>query len=519
MTYEERRLKELTKCLSKVYDKAQRELTEKINAFFANFQRLDNQKRLLLSQGKITQAEYNEWRKNKILMSEKYMDLRDTMADRMLHANEIAAQYINGELPGVYAHNFNQVVTDANATLKGFSFDLVDENTVRNLSTQHRTLLPYKFVDGRRDVRWNTKNVNAAVLQGILQGETIPQIAKRLQGVTTMNKVSAIRNARTALTGAQNQGRLDGMKEMQDDGVIVEKEWLAQTGDGRTRDAHLELHHVTMPIDKPFVNSIGQIMFPGDPSAAPANVYNCRCTIAQVIKGFRERTKEESKSEEEKVAKNVEFTELFTPEQLSAAVQRLAELEKQYPVDFQFDFVGDGRIPRGLPHEDLMDLRKPYNIGENAQYVHLRGKNEQFRIDIFDETLQPEPMDKMFDSLYRLRKEFDNDPSMSNALYFASYGMEGTLTHEYGHALQDSCGFFTKPTPEGADFLKWLSDYGKEHKTECLAISRYAAEGNPSELFAEAFVTSFDVNHKDTMAYRTAKEIMDEFKRRFMRKR
>ena len=39
--------------------------------------------------------------------------------------------------------------------------------------------------------------------------------------------------------------------------------------------------------DKPFSNDIGLIMFPGDPGAHPANVYNCRCTMAAVVKGFK----------------------------------------------------------------------------------------------------------------------------------------------------------------------------------------------------------------------------------------
>lgn len=283
------RMKRLAKRLAKVYSQAQTELTEKINTFFADFERLDNIKVQMVENGQMTDAEYKLWRQNKILMSEKYMDLRDTIADKLLHTNEIAAQYMNSELPAIYAHNFNDEIKDAQAVLKGFSFDLVDEHTIRNLSTQNKTLLPYKYVDGRKDIRWNTQKVNSAVLQGILQGDSIPKIAKRLQEVTTMNRDSAIRNARTTFTSAQNKGRIDGMKELQDNGVIVEKEWLAQTGDGRTRDAHLELHHVRMPIDKPFKNSIGQIMYPGDPDAHPSNVYNCRCALAQVIMGFKKK--------------------------------------------------------------------------------------------------------------------------------------------------------------------------------------------------------------------------------------
>lgn len=285
------RMKKVGKRIHGVYDQAQKELTEKVDSFFANFEKLDAQKRALVDAGKLTKKEYRTWRMNKMLMGKKYTDLRDTMADRMTHANEIAAKYMNGELPAIYAHNFNDVGRGVQKQIKGFSFDLVNERTVRNLSTQNKTLLPYKFVDGRRDVRWNTKRVNSAMLQGILQGESIPKIAERLMGVTRMNEESALRNARTAFTGAQNKGRMDAMEDMAEKGVIIEKEWNAITGDSRTREAHLELHGVRVPYDEPFINDIGEIMYPGDPNADPANVYNCRCAVREIVVGIKARAK------------------------------------------------------------------------------------------------------------------------------------------------------------------------------------------------------------------------------------
>lgn len=285
------RMRKLSKRISKIYKEAQEELTEKVNSFFANFEKLDKQKKALVDAKKLSEKEYKEWRKNKLLMGEKYMDLRDTMADRMLHANEIAASYMNGELPAVYAHNFNQIGKDVQRQVKGFSFDLVNENAVRNLSTKNKTLLPYKIVDGRRDVRWNTKRVNSALLQGILQGEGSDKIAQRLMNVTEMNKESAIRNARTALTAAQNKGRNDAMDDLAEKGFDLRKEWVATTGDGRTREAHLELHGVQVKVDEPFENSIGRIMYPGDPNADPANTYNCRCSIRTIVVGITKSIK------------------------------------------------------------------------------------------------------------------------------------------------------------------------------------------------------------------------------------
>lgn len=281
-------MRRLSKRIEKIYAQAKWELTEKVDSFFADFKRLDEKQAALVAAGKLSKKGYQTWRSNKLLMGEKYEDLRDTMADRLVNADTIAMRYVNGELPAIYAHNYNQVGKGVERKVKGYSFDLVNEDTVRKLSTSKKTLLPYKFVDGQKATRWDTKRVNSQILQGILQGESADQMAKRLLNVTTMNKESALRNARTAVTSAQNKGRVDAMKQAEDDGVIMGKEWIA-TKDERTREAHAELDRVVVKVDEPFENEIGEIMYPGDPDADPANTYNCRCSVAEVVLGFKER--------------------------------------------------------------------------------------------------------------------------------------------------------------------------------------------------------------------------------------
>ena len=73
---------------------------------------------------------------------------------------------------------------------------------------------------------------------------------------------------------------------MEKDGIVMKREWLA-TNDSRTRHWHAELDGEEVDIDEPWVNEFGEIMFPGDPSADPANTYNCRCSMRSIVKGFR----------------------------------------------------------------------------------------------------------------------------------------------------------------------------------------------------------------------------------------
>jgi SPP1 gp7 family putative phage head morphogenesis protein len=132
---------------------------------------------------------------------------------------------------------------------------------------------------------WNKRKVQSVITQGILQGESIPQLTKRLERVTGGAHAAAIRNARTMMTGTQNAGRIDAMDRAKDMGIPVRKQWLA-TLDTRTRIWHRELDGKIEDIDKPFENSVGKIMFPGDPDADGANIYCCRCTLLSAIKGF-----------------------------------------------------------------------------------------------------------------------------------------------------------------------------------------------------------------------------------------
>jgi uncharacterized protein with gpF-like domain len=158
------------------------------------------------------------------------------------------------------------------------------------LATQQENLLPYKTVNGKRDVRWNVAKINSDVTQGILQGESMPKIATRLSDVLGMDATAAIRNARTSVTSAQNKGRMDMMEEAKDKGVIVKKGWSAIDQPGRTREWHLALDNGEfIDIDEPFHNEVGDIMYPGDPNADPANVYNCRCALIYKVVGFERR--------------------------------------------------------------------------------------------------------------------------------------------------------------------------------------------------------------------------------------
>ena len=224
-------------------------------------------------------------KRERTFTDKRYRELTRQTAEQLAHVNETATAYINKNLPEVYAINYNATGEAFNG-IGGYSFTLTDADTIRNLVESDSSLLPMRELDFAKDVAWNIEKMNAEVLQGILQGESMDKIADRLAQVIGMNLRSAISAARTMVTSAENKGRQDGFERAAAMGIILEREWIA-TSDGRTRDWHRELDGVTVGVDEPFENAIGKIMYPGDPSANGANVWNCRCTIAAKVLGFK----------------------------------------------------------------------------------------------------------------------------------------------------------------------------------------------------------------------------------------
>ena len=287
-------LDKMERRLRAIYTRASREIGEAWKAYLkeagteiADLQRqyqeakAANDTELARQLGKSLQKAKRE----RTLTDKRYRELTRQTAEQLAHVNETATAYINNNLPEVYAMNYNATGEAFNG-IGGYSFTLTDADTIRNLVESDSSLLPMRELDFAKDVAWNIEKMNAEVLQGILQGESMDKIADRLAQVIGMNLRSAISAARTMVTSAENKGRQDGFERAAAMGIILEREWIA-TSDGRTRDWHRELDGVTVAVDEPFENAIGKIMYPGDPSANGANVWNCRCTIAAKVLGFK----------------------------------------------------------------------------------------------------------------------------------------------------------------------------------------------------------------------------------------
>lgn len=286
----EKELAKLERRIASVYGEATKELQETVDNYFRQFEKRDAEMKELIGtvvNGKEwTEQDYKQWRLNQMGRGERFKALQKKVAERYTKANQTAVSYVNDATPGIYSLNRNYAAYTIESVAGDVGFDLWDEQTVKRLIKDDPDLMPYypakRALNRGIDLAYGKRQISACVTSSILQGKSIKGMADDLQTrIPTMNRTSAIRTARTAVTGAQNAGRIDSYTAAQKIGIKLKKEWLA-TLDGRTRHSHAMLDGEQVDNEKKFSNGC---MFPGDPNGPATEVYNCRCTLIASVDG------------------------------------------------------------------------------------------------------------------------------------------------------------------------------------------------------------------------------------------
>lgn len=134
-----------------------------------------------------------------------------------------------------------------------------------------------------RDVSATTQMViHDILIDATLDNATVDQIATRIRSVfEDFERYRALRVARTEMGGAHNGAAM----EAYDQGGIEMKGW-ASVIDDATRESHVEMDGVEIPLRDDFQMSTGALLqAPGVPGAGGADagdVVNCRCALYAV---------------------------------------------------------------------------------------------------------------------------------------------------------------------------------------------------------------------------------------------
>lgn len=294
----EKRLKSLEAKLNKEYTSASKEMAETWQNYINGWDEAKGdrvihhkslteryaQEYLAYQNGEYTKAEFDMWYMTQIKRGEGYKEMADKLARCAVDANKIAEALINDTTAGIYSLNKGYEAYRISQAY-GIDFHAFDAQTVRNLfmGNNHIEFKTVKL-NPKRDYKWNSEQINKALLSGILQGKSIDRLADGYMEVMGRNRNAAVRNARTSVTSAQNAGRLESYDRAEKMGIAIEKQWIS-TLDNRTRDSHIDLDGETVPYDEGFSNGL---MYPGDPDGDPSEVYNCRCTMRAILPGIND---------------------------------------------------------------------------------------------------------------------------------------------------------------------------------------------------------------------------------------
>ena len=281
MDPDEQRLHDLVFRIKEVYRQARTELQDKYIDFLHDHEARVEMYKKQVDAGLLSKSDFDAWMRGQIFQQRQWELRRGQLARAMVDLDKRVLELINERKIEVFADNAEFMLFQIGRDLGALaSFGEYDRKTFERLILDDPKLLPR--LDEEKDYERYNRIINNCVTQSIIQGETLDQLAKRIGEETEEQAIITMkRNARTAFTCAQAAGRQAGMLYARDTmGIDVKKRWSC-IFDDKTRDAHQQLDGKTAEVDEPFESIMGPIMYPGDPDAAPANVYNCRCKLSR----------------------------------------------------------------------------------------------------------------------------------------------------------------------------------------------------------------------------------------------
>lgn len=531
--------------INETYEEAQRDIEAKIEEFKRKYKAKESILYKKLKNGEITQSNYNDWLRGQMFQGQQWINKKNQIIGVLTDANKIATKISNDYRGNVFVENSNyQAYLLEHGAGINFGFGLYDSSAVSRLIREwNGQILPMWKVDEPKDYTWNNRIVNNAIAQGIIQGESLDKIAKRLyDGLVARNRNKMLTFARTGMTEAQNAGRIQRLNEAEKMGIKVHKEWMA-TLDERTRTTHRMLDGQKVPINKPFRVDGYEIRYPGDPWAPAFMVYNCRCTLVGDLDdypaGYERYDNINGKPvasmtyDEWKAAKNgtipLEFTQVGIGR--ARSVEEVNEiLNKAGVFTTKADLTGcdlDSAKSIAASYEQIFSRFPALKGRFMAVDAHPRGMSSNTYAWCYIRNggrVQVNP--HHYDNWQRLVRGYENDVASG----WHPYGTtaESIVTHEIGHAIdgllaqEGILGGYTKKGEfrYASSSLKntimkraakadsnvqasmlWDTKWAVEAH-----VSRYATK-NPQEWFAECFAEYITSANPRTVASEFGKEL------------
>lgn len=165
----------------------------------------------------------------------------------------------------------------------GLAYTEVDPKIIGKVVNSDITGLRWieRMGKNRSDTMYQIKQELA---QGLIRGESYPEMARRLQKRFDIDFNKAVTIARTEAGRARSEGTYDSMKHAEDMGIEITQRWVS-VFDDRTRTSHQYLDGEEIGLDDTFSNGLS---YPREAGGLPEEVINCRCQVRTIFAGMEE---------------------------------------------------------------------------------------------------------------------------------------------------------------------------------------------------------------------------------------
>lgn len=293
--FTDKEIERLENILKRHYGKTNKAVTQILSEYLKRYEDTIAEYEERVDSGEMTEQQYEDAVYMLITTGNEWAQTEDQILSEYVKADASAMEIVGASMITVYLYNalYKSQRMNSRASAR-FDFDFELPRIFRDKDnpftivtdlldgTMFRRIIKPTKTDKIRDRLWHRVKLNPIIRQGIRKGKSVNEIAFELERLTKMDIMSAFRAARTGCTYAENSGKLDAMIAFRDKyGIDVKKMWYA-TLDGRTRTQHREIHGEIRELEEKFSNGL---LFPADPNGAPSEVYNCRCTMLEIIEG------------------------------------------------------------------------------------------------------------------------------------------------------------------------------------------------------------------------------------------
>ena len=106
-------LTDLEKRLRNEYEQAAREIQNQLDDYLRRYKTKDKIWQKWVEKGVKKQEEYDQWRIGQMAVGERWEKMKERIVSDEMHANQIAREIIQKDMPGVFALNANYAIYQA----------------------------------------------------------------------------------------------------------------------------------------------------------------------------------------------------------------------------------------------------------------------------------------------------------------------------------------------------------------------------------------------------------------------